>query len=255
MSTRIPSLRDRVFTYVTTRYHSQIEYLWVRFPNYAVFRHEDNQKWYGLVMDVPGTRLGLNRSEILDILDVKLDDPLLRDLLLKEEGCFPGYHLSRGSWISVLLDGTVPLDTVCRLIDRSFAATASARQKQELRPPKEWLVPANPAYFDIVHAFDHTEVIRWKQGRGIRTGDTVFLYAAAPVSAILYGCEVTETGIPFHPRDDRLNIQALMYLRLQKRYPPDLFPFPLLRDSYHIQAIRGPRGVPDSLSLALKAPV
>ena len=45
-------------------------------------------------------------------------------------------------------------------------------------------------------AFEEAEEILWKQGSGIKKGDTVFLYVAAPVSAILYRCLVTETDIP-----------------------------------------------------------
>ena len=56
--------------------------------------------------------------------------------------------------------------------------------------PKEWIIPSNPKYFDIVHAFDHVDEINWKQGAGIKKGDTVFMYVGAPVSAVLYKCRV-----------------------------------------------------------------
>ena len=99
-------------------------------------------------MDVPRERLGQTGNEIVDILNVKLGDPLLCDLFLQQDGYFPGYHLSNGSWISILLDGTVPIKEIRDLIDRSFLVTASAKTKQELRAPKEWIIPSNPHYFD-----------------------------------------------------------------------------------------------------------
>ncbi|MBP5222112.1 MAG: hypothetical protein J6Z35_02990, partial [Lachnospiraceae bacterium] len=34
------------FNYVQSRYGSYNEYLWRRYPNYAVFCHKDNLKWY-----------------------------------------------------------------------------------------------------------------------------------------------------------------------------------------------------------------
>ena len=83
-------------------------------------------------------------------------------------------------WITVLLDGTVPEDQVFDLIDASFMATASAKRKQKERPPKEWIIPSNPKYYDIIHAFDDTDEIDWKQGSGIKTGDTVSLQSEAP---------------------------------------------------------------------------
>ena len=138
------------------------------------------------------------------------------------------------------------------LLDMSFLATASAKKKETIRPPKEWIIPANPKYYDIEHAFDDADEIDWKQGAGIKKGDTVFLYVAAPVSAILYQCKVTETDIPWQYADRNLTITALMKIRLQKRFAPDRFPFETLKEEYGIYAVRGPRGIPNSLSAALK---
>ena len=162
------------------------------------------------------------------------------------------YHMNRKHWITVLLDGTVTDDRVFELIDMSFLATASAKKKEKIRPPKEWLIPSNPKYYDIVHAFDGTDTIDWKQGAGIKKGDVVFLYIGAPVSAVLYKCKVTETNIPYHYQDENLTITALMKIRMLKRYPPERFTFKILKSEYRIFAVRGPRGVPSSLSAALK---
>ena len=130
--------------------------------------------------------------------------------------------------------------------------TASKQKKQKMRPPKEWIIPANPGYYDIVHAFDDVREIEWKQGRGIKSGDTVFIYAGAPVSAVLYKCRVMETDIPYHYSDENLTITEVMRIKLQKRYKPSQFTFEKLKEKYGIYAVRGPRGIPDSLSEALK---
>lgn len=246
------ALRDAVFKYVKNKYKSEPEYLWSRFPDYTVFRHEDNKKWYGLIMDVPKNKLGIGGKERIDILNVKLDDPLLVDMLIQQGGYFKGYHISRGNWISILLDGTVSFKDICGMIDVSFLITASKQKKQKIRPSKEWLIPANPKYYDIEHAFDYVDEINWKQGKGIKTGDTVFIYVAAPVSAILYKSKVTETDIPYDYSDKKLIITALMKIKLKKRYKPDKFTFATLKEEYGIFAVRGPRGIPHSLSEALK---
>ena len=173
-------------------------------------------------------------------------------MLIREEGIFPGYHMNKLYWISVLLDGTVSEQRVYDLIETSFLATASAKKKEKMRPPKEWIIPANPKYYDIEHAFDDIKEIDWKQGAGIKKGDTVFMYVGAPVSAILFKCKVTETDIPYQYQDKNLTITALMKIRLQKRYKPDKFTFERLKSEYGIFAVRGPRGIPNSLSEALK---
>ena len=191
-------------------------------------------------------------TEYVDVINLKVDDMFFRDLIIQEEGIMPAYHMNKMHWISVLLDGTVPEERVFDLIDMSFLATASAKKKEKIRPPKEWIIPANPKYFDIVHAFDNTDTINWKQGAGIKKGDTVFMYVAAPVSAVLYKCKVLETDIPYEHENKYITIKSLMKIRLKKRYAPDRFTFDVLKGEYGIYAVRGPRGIPHSLSEMLK---
>lgn len=61
-----------------------------------------------------------------------------------------------------------------------------------------------------------------------------------------------ETDIPYHYSDENLTITAVMKIKLQKRYKPSQFTFEKLKEKYRIYAVRGPRGIPDSLSEALK---
>ena len=170
------------------------------------------------------------------------------DALIQQDGFFGGYHISRGNWISILLDGTVSLGNISGLIDESYIVTASKQKKEKNRPPREWIIPANPKYYDIEHAFNHTDEIDWKQGSGIKTGDTVYMYVAAPVSAVLYQCRVLETDIPYDYQDGKLTVKALMRIKLLKRYEPNMFTFEVLKEEYGIYAVRGPRGIPGSLS-------
>ena len=126
------SYRDRIVTYVKETWQVPEEHLWRRFPDYVIFRHEDNQKWFGLIMDVPGTKLGLAGEETVDILNVKLGDPILRDMLIRQEGFLKGYHISRGNWISILLDGTVDFAEICRWLEESYMV---GRPKNGSFPP------------------------------------------------------------------------------------------------------------------------
>lgn len=244
--------RQILFDYNKKKYKVLPEYPWQNDHNSAVFRHSDNRKWFALVMEVQRDRLGLTGSDLVDVVNLKIDDIFFRDMIIREDGILPAYHMNKVHWVTVLLDGTVPEQKVFDLIEMSFLATASAKKKEKLRPPKEWIIPSNPKYYDIVHAFDDTDVIEWKQGAGIKKGDTVFLYVGAPVSAIMYKCRVTETGIPYEYQDGKLTITALMKIRLLKRYLPEQFTFDVLKNEYGIFAVRGPRGIPYALSEALK---
>lgn len=88
-------MRQKLFDHVKKKYKSKPEYLWKRYPDYAIFRHSDNNKWFGLVMDVPRCKLGLDGDERVDILNVKLSDPFFVDMLIQREGFFKGYHISK----------------------------------------------------------------------------------------------------------------------------------------------------------------
>lgn len=246
------TVREHLFDYVKKKYKTEPEYLWRRFPDYAIFRHSDNEKWFALVMNVGKDKLGLIWNETVDILNVKMSEQLLADTLIEQEGYLRGYHISKGNWISIMLDGSVSFDDICHWLEESYITTASKQTKHKLRPTKEWIIPANPHYYDIESAFEKTDEIDWKQGMGIKKGDTVFMYVAAPVSAILYKCKVTKTDIPFEYADGNVRIKALMKIKLQKRYSPDKFTFEKLKDEYGIFAVRGPRSIPEHLSEDLK---
>ena len=138
----LASLKEAVIAYVKEKYGASPENLWMRYPNYAIFRHGDNSKWFALMMDVEKSKLGLPGNDVVDILNVKLTDPILADLLVQQPGYMRGYHIARGNWISLLMDGSVPLEELCHWLDESYLATASAAQKKKMRPPKEWIIPA-----------------------------------------------------------------------------------------------------------------
>jgi len=245
------TMREEIIRYIADKYKTEPEYPMAKSPDRAVFRHEDTRKQFAAVRNIPCEKSGKYEAGTFCVLDIRLSDLLLRDILFEQEGFF-ACNTSRGNWISAALDGTVPYDTLTSLIDTSFAATASGKKKQEMRPPKEWLIPSNPKYYDIISAFNASDIIDWKQGAGVKKDDTVFMYVGSPVSAILYKCRVIEMDIPYDFRTEGLTIKKLMKIKLLKRYSPDEFTFERLKSEFGIFAVRGPRGVPNSLSTALK---
>ena len=244
-------IRQEVTDYIRSQYGVDPDHPFDKDTDSSVFRHADNRKWFGLIMNVSGVKLGLGTTVSINIINLKIDDPVFRDMLIQQPGIIPAYHMNKKQWITVFLDGTVQKERVYDLIDASFRATASKKKKLKDREPKEWIIPSNPKYYDVIKAFEEADEIDWKQGAGIRTGDTIYLYVGAPVSAILYKCRVTQTDIPYSYQDRNLTIKALMKIKLLKRYNKDEFTFKVLNDEYGIFAVRGPRGVPFSLSEAL----
>ena len=106
--------RGELESFIAENFGVDADYPWVRYPTHAVFRHGDNRKWFALIMDVPRNRLGLQGAEPLAVLNVKCD-PFLIGSLREEPGCFPAYHMSKDTWITVALDGSVADGTIAML--------------------------------------------------------------------------------------------------------------------------------------------
>ena len=122
------SQRGRVTEYIRDRYSVEPEYLWKKYPNYAVFRQYASRKWFALVMDIPRNRLGLEGTGDADIMDVKCG-PLMVGSLLAQDGFFPAYHMSKSSWISILLDETVPDEQIYPLLELSYDSVAPKHKR------------------------------------------------------------------------------------------------------------------------------
>jgi predicted DNA-binding protein (MmcQ/YjbR family) len=114
--------RKELEEFIQTSYETEPDRPWAKYPDYLVFRHRKNKKWFALLMNVPANKLGLQGEEGLDIVNLKCD-PVLVASLCREPGFFPAYHMSKTKWISVALDGTVPGDQIRMLLDMSFEAT------------------------------------------------------------------------------------------------------------------------------------
>ncbi len=115
--------REALERLIRQAYAVEADRPWASYPNYTVFRHPGSRKWFALVMDVPGNRLGLPGAEPLDVVDLKCE-PRLLGSLLGEPGCFPAYHMSKGSWITLALDGSAPDDLIQALLSMSYDLTA-----------------------------------------------------------------------------------------------------------------------------------
>ena len=110
---------------------------------------------------------------------------------------------------------------------------------------KDWIIPSNPKYYDIVGAFAAEREILWKQGNeNIHVGDTVYMYVGAPYSAILYRCTVTETGIPYAGKGGPVNLKQLMRIRMEEMYDGAMLHMSVLKSRYNIVTVRGPRFMP-----------
>ena len=145
--------------------------------------------------------------------------------------------MNKKNWVSILLDDSIKDEEIMSLIDRSFNFADIKNN---------WIIPANPKYYDVVSIFDKSDVSIWKQSSNINVGDYIYLYIAEPYSCILFKCEVVEVDIPYEYKDKNVSMQKIMRIKLIKKYEEGLWSYQRL-NKYGITAIRGPRRIPDNL--------
>ena len=109
----------RVIDYIKEKYSDEPEYLWEKFPDNAVFRHKNNQKWYAAILTVQRGKVGLEGDGKCEVIDLK--GPLEKlAALIDNKNFLPGYHMNKKHWYTIRLDGSVNLDEIFKHIDSSY---------------------------------------------------------------------------------------------------------------------------------------
>lgn len=114
--------RSALENYINQTFSSAGENLFVRYPTFQVFRHLNNRKWFAVIMDIPRKNLGLAEAEDVSVVNLKCD-PRLIGSFREEPGIFPGWHMNKAHWITVVLDGTVEEEKLVFLLDMSYELT------------------------------------------------------------------------------------------------------------------------------------
>lgn len=99
-------LLNEIALHIKDIYGSSPEFLFEAYPSYAIFRNLNN-KWFAVLMSVPFNKIDkINHKEdkkVINILNVKVNDKV-NDLVSSYDYIFPGYHMSKKSWVSINLD-------------------------------------------------------------------------------------------------------------------------------------------------------
>ena len=227
---------NRITEKISNLYHREPEFMWEKFPQCGVFKGTGDQKWFAVIMNIDYRKIDVKKTGEVEIINVKLEKDQVTDLL-KREGFYPSYHMNKKNWITMILNDTLSDEEILSYIQMSYQYTQSS---------KEWIVPANPQYYDIIHCFDDQDIIEWKQSSHINIGDKIYLYVCAPYSAILYQCEAVEVNIPYLYQDQNISMNHVMRIKLLKKYDPDQYTLSKLSE-YGLKSIRGPRRLPPSL--------
>jgi len=114
--------KEKILEYVKKQYHTEAEYLFKKFPTYCVLKHQNNKKWYGLIMTVEKSKLGKDDNTETDIIDLKINPELIGGLIQKE-GYYKAYHMNKEHWISIDLNALDDVSDIYPFIDSSYEMT------------------------------------------------------------------------------------------------------------------------------------
>ena len=228
---------NRIANLIKKEYGDEPEFLWDDDKN-AVFKNRDSDKWYGIIMNVNKNKL-TKEDKDCEVLNIKLNEKEIESLLTKK-GYYKAYHMNKKSWISIILDDELEDEEIINLVKESHKYTEIA---------KEWIIPANASYFDVIDYFNSNEEVIWKQSSNIKDGDIVYIYVGSPYSALLYKTKAINTNMEYFSNRRNRNSNGML-LKVLKSYPQDKFTFKKLNE-LGVKAIRGPRHITEDLKKEL----
>lgn len=108
-----------IINYVKAKYDNDLEFLWKKSPKNAIWRNQNNRKWYGTVLVISKDKLKIESNEMVEILDLRYQKNDIKNIIDNYK-IFPGYHMNKDNWITIILDGRVELEEIYQLIDNSY---------------------------------------------------------------------------------------------------------------------------------------
>lgn len=118
--------RSELVDYIQSNYGAVAETPWSKFPDYIVFRHGNNSKWFAVIMNVALKKLCENcGDDVVDIVNIKALPEMIGSLRLKE-GIYPAYHMNKEHWVTIKLDNNFPENELKTLVADSYRLTAKS---------------------------------------------------------------------------------------------------------------------------------
>lgn len=115
------SQANRITDLIFLKYNDLPDYAWGEEEGHGVFRNPLNKKWYGLIMNVNGSKIGLSNYD-MQIINVKLDEDEVDKLVLKN-GFHRAYHMNKKKWITITLDDTLTDQEIMNYVIKSHSFT------------------------------------------------------------------------------------------------------------------------------------
>lgn len=201
---------NMIYDYVNDEYNDTPDKPFRKLEDCSVIRNHNNLKWYGLIMVIPKNKLTGESEDKVEVINLKVK-PENYDMYVAMEDIYPAYHMNKKNWVSVILDSSVSDELLLHMVDESYSFTEYARDPGLSND--DWLLPANPQYFDVLGAFRDDPVLSWHPRKRMKVNDNVYIYYAAPYSSIVLKARVIAVEA-----DGFTSLEAIEFYD-PKRYP------------------------------------
>jgi len=102
-----------LLSFAEMEWNEKPEFLWKNFPDYAVLRREGTEKWYALIARLTADKVGGNRTDVIEIVNMRRTDGMDGPRFL------PAYHMNKKTWTTIVLDGAVGAAELQKLLSES----------------------------------------------------------------------------------------------------------------------------------------
>ena len=106
-------LARSIIAFAESEWGERPEFLWKNFPDYAVLRRKDTDKWYALIARLTADKVGGSRTDVTETVNMRRTDSM------DDSRFLPAYHMNKKTWTTIVLDGKVGAEELQRLLAES----------------------------------------------------------------------------------------------------------------------------------------
>lgn len=140
--------------------------------------------------------------------------------------------------------------------------TTNVKSKLFKAEKTQWVIPCNPAYYDVCGVFNKLDKVEWKQSTNVNEGDIVYIYVTSPIKEIRYKCVARKVDLDYADTekdrefilkgDNYENYGRYMELELITKYKENKFTLENLKQN-GLKSVQGPSKVSEELANYIKS--
>lgn len=124
---------NRIASYIEKTYKEPPIFKFQNDNDDAVFENKETHLWYAVILLAPKARIRGEGKGKEEVLDLKLDPEEITELL-KKKGYVLCHHMNKKSWISLLLDDSLPDEEIYTRIEESRKYSEPKKPEPKKKP-------------------------------------------------------------------------------------------------------------------------